>query len=75
MASTWSTSCVRPEHVALLNDMGAAHVVDSSAETFVDDLTEALRATGATIAFDAIGGGELAGTSADVHGTGGVRSE
>jgi len=52
----------KPEHVALLNDMGAAHVVDSSAETFVDDLTEALRATGATIAFDAIGGGELAGT-------------
>ena len=40
---------------------GAQHVVDSSADTFVDDLTDALRATGATIAFDAIGGGDLAG--------------
>ena len=52
----------RPEHVALLRGLGAAHVVDSSADTFVDDLTVALRATGATIAFDAIGGGDLAGT-------------
>ena len=52
----------KPEHVELLTSMGAAHVVDSSADSFIDDLTEALRATGATIAFDAIGGGELAGT-------------
>ncbi len=52
----------RPEHVALLHEQGAEHVVDSSADTFVDDLTEALRATGATIAFDAIGGGDLAST-------------
>jgi NADPH:quinone reductase len=52
----------RPEHVALLRDQGAEHVVDSSADRFVDDLTDALRATRATIAFDAIGGGELAGT-------------
>ena len=52
----------KPEHVELLRGLGAAHVCDSSAETFLDDLTEALRATGATIAFDAIGGGELAGT-------------
>ncbi len=52
----------KPEHVALLKGLGAAHVVDSSADSFIDDLTEALRATGATIAFDAIGGGELAGT-------------
>ncbi len=52
----------RPEHVDLLRAEGAAHVVDSSAETFIDDLTAALRETGATIAFDAIGGGELAGT-------------
>ena len=34
---------------------------DSSATTFLEDLTEALVATGATLAFDAIGGGELAG--------------
>ena len=52
----------RPEHLALLRDQGAEHVVDSSADSFVDDLTDALRATQATIAFDAIGGGELAGT-------------
>jgi len=45
----------------LLRDIGAVHVVDSSAATFVDDLTEALVQTGATIAFDAIGGGKLAG--------------
>jgi NADPH:quinone reductase-like Zn-dependent oxidoreductase len=52
----------RPEHVDLLRSEGAEHVVDSSAETFIDDLTSALRETGATIAFDAIGGGDLAGT-------------
>ena len=52
----------KPEHVADLRSGGAAHVVDSSAESFRDDLVDALRATGATIAFDAIGGGELAGT-------------
>lgn len=50
----------RPEHVELLRAAGAAHVVDSSAESFLDDLTDALRATNATIAFDAIGGGDLA---------------
>ena len=52
----------RPEHVDLLRAEGAVYVVDSSAASFVDDLTNALRETGATIAFDAIGGGELAGT-------------
>jgi NADPH:quinone reductase len=52
----------RPEHVELLRAQGATQVVDSSAPTFIDDLTDALRATGATIAFDAIGGGDLAGT-------------
>ncbi len=52
----------RPEHVDLLRGEGATHVVDSSADTFRDDLVGALRATGATIAFDAIGGGELAST-------------
>jgi NADPH:quinone reductase-like Zn-dependent oxidoreductase len=45
----------------LLRAMGAAHVCDSSAPTFVADLTEALVATGATLAFDAVGGGRLAG--------------
>ncbi len=52
----------RPEQVELLRSQGAEHVCDSSADSFVEDLTAALRATGATIAFDAIGGGELAGT-------------
>jgi NADPH:quinone reductase len=50
----------KPEHVEQLRSLGAEHVVDSSSDTFLDDLTDALRATGATIAFDAIGGGDLA---------------
>jgi len=45
----------------LLRAIGARHVCNSSAPTFIQDLTEALVATGATIAFDAIGGGKLAG--------------
>jgi len=45
----------------LLRDLGASHVCNSSAPTFLRDLTEALVATGATLAFDAIGGGKLAG--------------
>jgi NADPH:quinone reductase-like Zn-dependent oxidoreductase len=49
-----------PGHVEQLRALGAPHVVDSSADSFLDDLTDALRATGATIAFDAIGGGDLA---------------
>jgi NADPH2:quinone reductase len=47
--------------VDLLRSMGAAYVCDSSLPTFMQDLTEALTKTGATIAFDAIGGGKLAG--------------
>lgn len=52
----------KPAHVDQLRAAGAEHVVDSSSATFRDDLVAALRATGATIAFDAIGGGELAST-------------
>ena len=52
----------KPDHAAMLRANGAVHVVDSSADSFIDDLTEALRATGATIVFDAIGGGDLVGT-------------
>ncbi len=51
----------RPEQVALLKKIGAAHVCDSSSPGFVEELTDALAATGATVAFDAIGGGPLAG--------------
>ena len=50
-----------PEHVELLRGAGAEHVCDSSAESFEEDLMRACAATGATLAFDAIGGGRLAG--------------
>ena len=48
------------EQAKLLKGIGAKHVVDSSAPSFTDDLTQAQVETGATIAFDAIGGGKLA---------------
>ena len=51
----------KPEQAAILRGLGAKHVVDSSAPTFMDDLIAALTETGATLAFDAIGGGKLAG--------------
>ncbi len=51
----------KPEQVALLRGIGARHVCDSSAPGFMAELTEALASTGATIAFDATGGGTLAG--------------
>ncbi|MCC6918003.1 MAG: zinc-binding dehydrogenase [Alphaproteobacteria bacterium] len=49
------------EQAKLLTGIGAEHVCNSAAPGFMSDLTEALAATGATIAFDAIGGGRLAG--------------
>jgi NADPH:quinone reductase-like Zn-dependent oxidoreductase len=49
------------DQAALLRSIGATFVCDSSLPTFMDDLVEALIATGATIAFDATGGGKLAG--------------
>jgi NADPH2:quinone reductase len=51
----------KPEQAALLKSMGARHVCDTSTPTFMADLTQALVDTGATIAFDATGGGKLAG--------------
>jgi len=51
----------RQEQADLLKAMGAAHVCIAGSATFLNDLTEALVATGATIAFDATGGGKLAG--------------
>jgi NADPH2:quinone reductase len=51
----------KPEQVKLLREAGARWVCDSSASTFMSDLTQALVETGATIAFDATGGGRLAG--------------
>lgn len=50
----------RPEQAELLRSQGAEFVCDSSAASFEADLTAALQATGATIGFDATGGGLLA---------------
>jgi NADPH:quinone reductase-like Zn-dependent oxidoreductase len=50
-----------PQQVEVLRKIGAKYVVDSTSPTFMDDLTNALAETGATLAFDAIGGGKLAG--------------
>ena len=52
----------RPAQEELLRQAGAEWVCDSSAADFEDRLTDALSATGATLAFDAVGGGRLAGT-------------
>src|SRR5215510_8427386 len=48
------------EQAKLLRGIGAKHVLDSTSPKFLEELTEALVETGATIAFDAIGGGKLA---------------
>jgi NADPH:quinone reductase-like Zn-dependent oxidoreductase len=51
----------KADQAEILRKIGAKYVVDSSSPTFMNDLTDALAETGATIAFDAIGGGKLAG--------------
>jgi NADPH2:quinone reductase len=51
----------REEQEALLRELGAKHVVCSSSATFLADLTDAITETGATLGFDAVGGGKLAG--------------
>jgi NADPH2:quinone reductase len=51
----------KPEQEALLRAAGAKHVCDAASPTFMADLTQALVETGATLAFDATGGGKLAG--------------
>ncbi len=51
----------KSEQVALLKSLGAEHVCNAESPTFMEDLTAALVATGATLAFDATGGGKLAG--------------
>ncbi len=50
-----------PAQVALLRGLGATHICDMSVPSFMADLTNALALTGATLAFDATGGGKLAG--------------
>jgi NADPH:quinone reductase-like Zn-dependent oxidoreductase len=49
------------EQAEILRKIGAKHVVDSTTPSFTADLTGALEETDATLAFDAIGGGKLAG--------------
>lgn len=51
----------KPEQEELLKSLGATHVLNSSSPSFATDLVEALKATSATLAFDATGGGTLAG--------------
>jgi NADPH:quinone reductase len=51
----------KQEQEDLLRAMGAPYVCNANSATFMQDLTDALVATGATIAFDATGGGKLAG--------------
>ena len=51
----------KPEQVSLLHGQGALHVVSTDSPSFSEDLTQALVATGATLGFDATGGGRLAG--------------
>jgi NADPH:quinone reductase-like Zn-dependent oxidoreductase len=48
------------EQARILRDIGAKYVVDSTSDNFRDELVDALAETGATLAFDAIGGGKLA---------------
>lgn len=50
----------RQEQVDLLKAIGAKYVVNSSDDDFISQLTDAIHTTGATLAFDATGGGELA---------------
>tara|TARA_R110002110_G_scaffold66978_1_gene183010 strand:+ start:100810 stop:101937 length:1128 start_codon:yes stop_codon:yes gene_type:complete len=51
----------KPEQEDILRKLGAQHIVNSSNDDFLPELTAKLSATGATLAFDAIGGGKLAG--------------
>ncbi len=50
----------KPEQAELLRELGAEHVLNSSEPDFLPKLIDAVAATGATLAFDAIGGGTLA---------------
>ncbi len=47
--------------VEILKDIGAKYIVNSSADDFMERLVEAIVETGATLGFDATGGGKLAG--------------
>ncbi|KNZ33377.1 MAG: NADH oxidase [Methylibium sp. NZG] len=51
----------KAEQVELLKGIDARWVYNAASPTFMQDLVDALAATGATIAFDATGGGKLGG--------------
>ena len=50
----------KEEQAEILRSLGAKYIVNSSSEDFMSELTNAIHATGATLAFDATGGGTLA---------------
>lgn len=50
----------KPEQETLLRELGATRIVNSSSESFMEELTQAIAETKAYLAFDATGGGELA---------------
>jgi NADPH2:quinone reductase len=50
----------KAEQEDILRRAGANHVCNSASSTFMSELTEALKTTSATLAFDAVGGGKLA---------------
>jgi hypothetical protein len=49
-----------PAQADMLRAQGATHVVDSTEEGFKDALVDTIAETGATLGFDAIGGGRMA---------------
>ncbi|MEE4278999.1 MAG: zinc-binding dehydrogenase [Halieaceae bacterium] len=49
----------REDQAQILRDLGAKHIANSASDDFAETLQAALRDTGATLAFDAIGGGRL----------------
>jgi NADPH:quinone reductase-like Zn-dependent oxidoreductase len=51
----------KPEQQALLKDLGVEHALNQKEQGFMKDLVGACMKTGATVAFDAVGGGPLAG--------------
>jgi NADPH2:quinone reductase len=50
----------KPDQEDLLRSLGAVHICNSASPSFGTELVEALKATSATLAFDATGGGTLA---------------
>ena len=50
----------KPDQEDLLRSLGAVHICNSASPSFSTELVEALKATSATLAFDATGGGTLA---------------